>query len=110
MCAAKVIGSLNTQGMQAMARGDFMNAEFMLHQALRKAKALGAEGYTAKIQNNLALIFAAQGKNPQATELFAAALEVLERRTGGNNRLCDSIRRNLAAVSGHAENKAVHAA
>ncbi|UZP66809.1 tetratricopeptide repeat protein [Desulfovibrio mangrovi] len=98
MCAAKEIGALNTQGMQAMGRGDYMNAEFMLHQALRKATALGAEGYTAKIQNNLALILAAQGKHPEAARLFRAALDVLERKTGGNNRLCESIRNNIEAV------------
>lgn len=101
MCAAKEIGNLNKQGMNALSQGNFMNAEFMLHQALRRAEALGAEAYTAKIQNNLGLILNAQGKFNEAAGLFDAALEVIERRVGTENRLYASIRRNLDTATAH---------
>lgn len=98
MCAAKEIGNLNKRGMQALSQGNLLNAEFMLHQALRKASALGAEAYTAKIQNNLGLILNAQGKHAEAAGLFGTALEVIARRVGTDNKLYRSVRRNLEAT------------
>ncbi|GFM36416.1 tetratricopeptide repeat protein [Desulfovibrio psychrotolerans] len=100
MCAAKEIGALNKNGMQALTQGNYGNAEFMLHQALRKATGLGAEAYTAKIQNNLGLVLAAQGKQREAAELFANALVAIERKIGCENSLYRSVLRNLQAT-GH---------
>jgi len=98
MCAAKEIGALNKHGMSALTQGNYGNAEFMLHQALRKATVLGAEAYTAKIRNNLGLVLAAQGKQREAAELFACALDAIERKIGCENSLYQSVLRNLQAT------------
>lgn len=98
MCAAKEIGNMNKQGMQALAQGNFMNAEFMLHQALRRARTLGADAYTAKLENNLALALNAQGKKTEAAALLRSALATIEKRIGTQNKLYGSILRNLEAT------------
>ncbi len=98
MCAAKEIGTLNKQGMAALTSGNLMNAEFMLHQALRRARALGADAFTAKIENNLGLVLNAQGKCSEAASLFASAMRTIEQRIGVENKLYASIRRNFEST------------
>ncbi len=98
MCAAKEIGNLNKTGMQALSEGNLMNAEFLLHQALRRASSLGAEAYIAKIRNNLGLVLHAQGRNAEAADLFQSALDTIARRIGTENKLYGSILRNLRAA------------
>lgn len=98
MCAAKEIGNMNKQGMEALSRGNYMNAEFMLHQALRRARTLGADAYTAKLENNLALALNAQGRKAEAARLLCSAIATIEKRIGTENKLYASMLRNLEAT------------
>ncbi|SIN89342.1 tetratricopeptide repeat protein [Halodesulfovibrio marinisediminis] len=95
MCAAKEIGAMNKAGMAAMAEGNYMNAEFMMHQAIRRAERLGVDTYTAKLKNNFGIILNVQGKKQEAAVFFDDALATITRTIGTDNKLYRTIEANL---------------
>lgn len=95
MCAAKEIGALSKAGMTAMAEGNYMNAEFMMHQAIRRAEQLGVDAYTAKLKNNFGIILNVQGKKQEAASYFDDALTTIARKIGTENKLYRVIEANL---------------
>ncbi|WP_290919039.1 tetratricopeptide repeat protein [Halodesulfovibrio sp.] len=95
MCAAREIGALSKAGMAAMAEGNYMNAEFMMHQAIRRAERLGVDTYTAKLKNNFGIILNLQGKKQEAAGYFGEALTTISRTIGTENKLYRVIEANL---------------
>ena len=85
--------------MQALSEGNLVNAEFLLNQALRHADSLGAEAFSAKIKNNIGLVYREQGALTKAEECFRTALTVIERRVGKENKLYNAVLSNLHTVT-----------
>lgn len=99
MCAAKEIGALSKAGMKAMAEGNYLNAEFMMHQALRRAERLGVDTYTAKLKNNFGIILNLQGRRKEAACYFNDALNTITHTIGTENKLYRVIQANLEDVN-----------
>jgi Tfp pilus assembly protein PilF len=95
MCAAREICALSKACMAAMAECNFMNAEFMMHQAIRRAEQLGVDTYTAKLKNNFGIILSLQGKTNEAASYFDEALTTITRTIGTENKLYRVIEANL---------------
>lgn len=99
MCAVKAVGQLSRSGMEEFHAGRAENAEFLLHQALMRAKRLESPVLEAKILNNLGLVASLSGKREQAREILNKALATLEKRVTEGS-LHELIRKNLAANHG----------
>ncbi|MEZ0574807.1 tetratricopeptide repeat protein [Halodesulfovibrio aestuarii] len=95
MCAAREIGALSKAGMAAMSEGNYMNAEFMMQQAIRRAEYLGVDTYTAKLKNNFGIILNMQGKKQEAVTYFNEALTTITQTIGTENKLYRVIEANL---------------
>ncbi|MCG8532392.1 MAG: tetratricopeptide repeat protein [Desulfovibrionales bacterium] len=95
MCAAKEISAMNKAGMQAMQDGNYINAEFMMHQAIRRAESLGVDTYVAKLKNNFGIILNMQGKHTEAAGYLSEALHTIEQKIGTENKLYNTIESNL---------------
>ena len=103
MCAVKDINTMSKNGMRAMQDGNYLNAEFMMHQALRCAEQLGVDMYTAKLKNNLGIILNVQGKNKEAAKYFGDALEAIEHKLGQDNKLYRVVEANLVDAQKHVQ-------
>ncbi len=95
MCAVKVVGELNRNGMKAYEAGDVSGAEFLLHQALLRARGTKSAVLEAKILNNIGLIEILTGRKESAASHLRAALEKVRARVGGENKLHSVVRNNL---------------
>ena len=99
MCAVKDVGALSRSGMSAFQAGQVGNAEFLLHQALMKAKQLKSPVLEAKILNNIGLVASLTGKKEKASEALSCALATLEQRVTSGS-LHTIICKNLAESRG----------
>ncbi|GAB7023391.1 hypothetical protein [Salidesulfovibrio brasiliensis] len=95
MSQAKLVGVLNKEGMKALSDGDYMNAQFLLTQALDKCKAFRSALNEAKIRNNLALVMQTQGFVEKAATNFKLAMSITEREAGTDTGLYRKIKSNF---------------
>ena len=95
MCAVTTIKELCAEASRLHAAGDFMGADFLLHQAYARARGLGSPVLEAKILNSMAA-FRVEGKRAKtAVPLLAEAREKVDARIGRNNKLYAIISSNL---------------
>lgn len=98
MCAAKMIGLMNKEGMRACNEGRLEEALDLLQRAVNQARLLGVVMYEAKLRNNLGLVFGMSGRAWEARVHLRLALAQVEGRIGRDNRLYGRIEKNLRAV------------
>lgn len=92
---ARLVGTLNKEGMKALSDGDHMNAHFLLSQALDKCKVFKSSLNEAKIRNNLALVLQVQGLVDAAANNFKLAMRITEKEAGKDTGLYRRIKSNL---------------
>ena len=95
MCALKGIRELCRAGQEAQERGDHMQAEFLLRQALHGAEGLGSPVLEAKIMNTIGVFAMVQGSAAKSVSTLGLALEKVRLRLGTENKLFAAIERNL---------------
>ena len=103
MCAASQIGGLNRQAMHELNHGNAANAEFLLFQALRAAKAQSLMGFLPKLHNSLGLVFLLSGRPVLAVDAFSQALSLAEKHYAGATRFHTVLRRQLAQAQQEAQ-------
>ena len=86
------------EGMNACNRGDFDNAMFQLHMALRLVEEQGRELMEAKVRNNMSLVLRLKGDLVGALKQLERAREVTLATVGRDNVLFRNIRGNMDAV------------
>ena len=95
MCAVTSIRNLCAEAARMHEAGDFMGADFLLHQACAQAAGLGSPVLEAKILNTMAA-FRVEGKRAKsAVPLLARAREKVDARIGRDNKLYAIISGNL---------------
>ena len=95
MCALKGIRELCRAGAEAHARGDDLNAEFLLRQAHAQAKGLKSPVLEAKILNTMAVFALEASRAAEAVPLLVLARDMVRGRIGQGNRLHTVISNNL---------------
>ena len=97
MCAVKAVGDLSRSGMRAFEEGRIENADFLLHQALMRARSLNSPVLEAKILNNIGLVAALSGREGKARETLRQALGRLEQKVR-EGKLHSIISGNLSSL------------
>jgi len=68
--------------LELMAKGQQVDAESLLHEAVRLRRSVSGQPYLSRPLHMLALLYEAQGKNEQALRAFEDALPELEKAEG----------------------------
>lgn len=100
MCAMRNLSELSRSGMRACARGDLLNADFLLNQALQQAIGMQSAVLEAKLRNNLGLVCRLSGRMDEAEAHFSEAANKLVARIGKKGALYQALQRNLSELSG----------
>lgn len=87
------------EGMNACNRGDFDNALFQLHMALRLVLHEGHPLMEAKVRNNMALVLRIKGDHAEAMDQLCQAHDVTVGAVGTDNILYRNITKNIDEVS-----------